>query len=120
MAKRSSEASRPHRQPSSKMKVNSANAHIFDGEEEQKAAAKHQSPTAVQPVQPEDAYLTGGSHSAQRKVLSLNVEGSQGQNQPHPEATAAGQHATGSFTGAPENPSSKKTIISREKGKRRS
>jgi hypothetical protein len=49
----------------------------------------------VQPVEPEDAYLTGGSRSLQRRVLGLNVQASAGE--PHPE-TKPGQHATGSFT----------------------
>ncbi|HEX4007985.1 MAG TPA: hypothetical protein VHX60_17560 [Acidobacteriaceae bacterium] len=46
------------------------------------------------PVEPEDAQITGTSRSLQRRVMGLNVE----DRQQHPE-TAAGQHATGSFTG---------------------
>ena len=65
----------------------------------------HQSSTSVHPaeppVEPEDAQITGTSRSLQRRVLGLNVE----DRQPHPE-TAAGQHATGSFTG--ENGNRKK------------
>jgi hypothetical protein len=66
---------------------------------EDEKAAKHQAPTSVQPVEPEDAYLTGVSRSLQRRLLGLNVDGGQGQAKPHPEATAAGLHSTGSFTG---------------------
>jgi len=63
-------------------------------------AAKSQAPTSVQPVEPEDAYLTGVSRSLQRRLLGLNVEGKGGQSKPIPGATAAGLHATGSFTKA--------------------
>ena len=66
--------------------------------EEEHAAAKQDAPTAVQPVEPEDAYLTGGSRSLQRRLLGLNVEGSHGQARPHPDATAPGLHSTGSYT----------------------
>jgi hypothetical protein len=69
------------------------------GPRENEQAAKGQSPTAVQPVEPEDAYLTGVSRSLQRRLLGLNVEGSQGQSKPHPEATTPGLHSTGSYTG---------------------
>src|SRR5271167_919514 len=64
---------------------------------EEVAAARNQAPTGVQPVEPEDAYLTGVSRSLQRRLLGLNVDGPRAQAKPHPEATA-GQHATGSFT----------------------
>ncbi len=64
---------------------------------EDERAAKTQSPTSVQPVEPEDAYLTGVSRSLQRRLLGLNVQGAQGQSKPHPEQ-APGLHATGSFT----------------------
>jgi hypothetical protein len=64
-------------------------------ESEEVASGKHQPPASVQPVEPEDAYLTGGSRSLQRRVLGLNVQASAGE--PHPE-TKPGQHATGSFT----------------------
>jgi hypothetical protein len=57
----------------------------------------HQAPTQVQPVQPEDASATGDQHDQQREHLKRNV--TEGQTQRHPE-TPAGQHATGSFTGA--------------------
>jgi hypothetical protein len=67
------------------------------GANEEQQAAKGQAPTSVQPVEPEDAYLTGVSRSLQRRLLGLNVDGARGQAKPHPEA-AAGQHATGSFT----------------------
>src|SRR5271170_6848367 len=71
---------------------------------EEERAARNQAPTGVQPVEPEDAYLTGVSRSLQRRLLGLNVEGPRGQAKPHPEATAAGQHATGSFTDATSVP----------------
>lgn len=64
---------------------------------EEVQAAKNQAPTSVQPVEPEDAYLTGVSRSLQRRLLGLNVDGARPQAAPHPEA-APGQHSTGSFT----------------------
>jgi hypothetical protein len=67
---------------------------------EEVQAAKGQAPTSVQPVEPEDAYLTGVSRSLQRRLLGLNVEGARPQARTHPEAVA-GQHATGSFTKKP-------------------
>jgi hypothetical protein len=57
-------------------------------------AAKTQAPTSVQPVEPEDAYLTGVSRSLQRRLLGLNVS----QAKPVPGATAPGIHSTGSYT----------------------
>jgi hypothetical protein len=57
-------------------------------------AAKTQAPTSVQPVEPEDAYLTGVSRSLQRRLLGLNVS----QAKPIPGATAPGIHSTGSYT----------------------
>jgi hypothetical protein len=71
--------------------------------EEERAAARNQAPTGVQPVEPEDAYLTGVSRSLQRRLLGLNVDGPRAQARPHPETTA-GQHATGSFTGSTSVP----------------
>ncbi len=62
-------------------------------------AARTQAPTAVQPVEPEDAYLTGVSRSLQRRLLGLNVESARGQSKPVPGATTAGIHSTGSYTG---------------------
>ncbi|AXC09563.1 hypothetical protein ACPOL_0178 [Acidisarcina polymorpha] len=75
------------------------------GAKEDEHATKVDAPTAVQPVEPEDAYLTGVSRSLQRRLLGLNVQGSQGQAKPHPEATSAGLHSTGSF--ADEKPAAK-------------
>jgi hypothetical protein len=66
-------------------------------------ASEQQPPAGVQTVEAEDPHLTGGSKSHQRHVLKLNVEGSAGQGERHPD-TPAGQHATGSFTGADEPP----------------
>ena len=68
------------------------------GKQDEAAASKQVSPAAVQPIEPEDAYLTGGSRSLQRRLLGLNVKGVQGQAKPHPEATVAGIHSTGSYT----------------------
>jgi len=73
------------------------------GPHEEVRAARSQAPTSVQPVEPEDAYLTGVSRSLQRRLLGLNVDGARRQAKPHPEV-AAGQHATGSFTGATSVP----------------
>jgi len=97
MATTSSTSSRNHQKPDSKPRSVSASKRPSPGPSENEQAAKGQSPTAVQPVEPEDAYLTGVSRSLQRRLLGLNVEGSQGQSKPHPEATA-GLHSTGSFT----------------------
>jgi hypothetical protein len=58
-------------------------------------AGKHESPTSVQSVEPEDPRQTGSSKPAQREILEQNVR--DGQAREHPE-TVAGQHATGSFT----------------------
>ena len=98
MATPSSASSRNHQKPGSKPKRVSASGRSNSGPSENEQAAKGQSPTAVQPVEPEDAYLTGVSRSLQRRLLGLNVEGSQGQSKPHPEATSPGLHSTGSYT----------------------
>ncbi len=60
----------------------------------QEKAARTQAPTSVQPVEPEDAYLTGVSRSLQRRLLGLNVN----QAKPIPGASVAGIHSTGSYT----------------------
>ena len=57
-------------------------------------AARTQAPTSVQPIEPEDAYLTGVSRSLQRRLLGLNVS----QAKPVPGASTAGIHSTGSYT----------------------
>ena len=59
------------------------------------APGKHEHPTSVQHVEPEDPRHTGSSKPAQRELLRQNTE--RGQNRPHPDSVAA-QHATGSFT----------------------
>lgn len=69
-----------------------------DKHQEEEAATVHQPPTSVQPVNPQEPQLAGGSHPAQRRVLGLNVEGKQGQAKPHPEGTTGGIHSTGSYT----------------------
>jgi hypothetical protein len=112
MAARASAFS-PDPRTNSKAKATSVSAskRPAEGGPEDERAAKHQAPTGVQPVEPEDAYLTGVSRSLQRRLLGLNVEGSQGQSRPHPEATAEGLHSTGSFTkksSAPEKSSERK------------
>jgi hypothetical protein len=85
--------------PRAKLKTVPASKRPAAGSQDAEQAAKQQAPTAVQPVEPEDAYLTGVSRSLQRRLLGLNVNGPAGQSKPHPEATAAGLHSTGSFTG---------------------
>jgi hypothetical protein len=67
-----------------------------------KPAAETQPPTtSVHPAEPsrepENAQREGTSQARQRQALGKNVESHQ--VEPHPE-TAAGQHATGSFTGS--------------------
>jgi hypothetical protein len=57
-------------------------------------AAKTQAPTSVQPIEPEDAYLTGVSRSLQRRLLGLNVS----QAKSIPGASSPGIHSTGSYT----------------------
>jgi hypothetical protein len=61
-------------------------------------AARTQVPTSVEPVEPEDAYLTGVSRSLQRRLLGLNVGGAGSQAKPLPGASVAGLHPTGSYT----------------------
>jgi hypothetical protein len=63
------------------------------------------SPMSVQPVEPEDAKLTGVSRSLQRRLLGLNIEG--GATKKHP-ASPAGQHATGSFVDVPTDDAPKR------------
>jgi hypothetical protein len=63
----------------------------------EKQEPTHQAPTQVQPVEPEDASRAGDRYEQQKEQLQKNVV--HGQTQRHPE-TPAGQHATGSFTGA--------------------
>jgi hypothetical protein len=79
---------RPQRLPSSDSNADDAKA----------SAQKPE--TSVHPVEPpreqQAARATGTSQSQQRRVLGVNV--GSGHAEPHPE-TAAGQHATGSFTG---------------------
>jgi hypothetical protein len=57
-------------------------------------AGKTQAPTSVQPVEPEDAYLTGVSRSLQRRLLGLNVS----QAKPVAGTQSPGLHSTGSYT----------------------
>lgn len=68
-------------------------------------ASAQQPQTSVHPVEPEDPKATSTS-DAQKRALDLNVgghgDGGQGGHPGHQaeehSATAAGQHATGSFT----------------------
>jgi hypothetical protein len=82
--------------PDSKTKAKSvpASRRISSEEAVEEHAAKTQAPTSVQPIEPEDAYLTGVSRSLQRRLLGLNVS----QAKPIPGATSAGIHSTGSYT----------------------
>jgi hypothetical protein len=108
MATRSTTTSLPSTPPTNEQKSSSkavlksvsASRRPDAGPRENEQAAKSQSPTAVQPVEPEDAYLTGVSRSLQRRLLGLNVQGAQGQAKPIPEATVPGIHSTGSYTGS--------------------
>ena len=83
--------------------VSAAKRPAADAEMEEKAA-RTQAPMSVQPVEPEDAYLTGVSRSLQRRLLGLNVEGARPQTRQVPGATVAGIHSTGSFTGTTSPP----------------
>jgi hypothetical protein len=83
---RADSTTKTHSIPSSKRAASEA------GLEEK--AARSQAPTSVQPVEPEDAYLTGVSRSLQRRLLGLNVS----QAKPVPGAKVAGIHSTGSYT----------------------
>lgn len=79
-----------------------ANAHLKPDATEEPRASKQQPPAGVQPVEAEDAQLTGATHPQQREMLKENVpcadKPSQSQAERHPEMPA-GIHATGSFTG---------------------
>ncbi len=83
--------------PDSKTKAKSVPASRRTSSEPavEEQAAKIQAPTSVQPVEPEDAYLTGVSRSLQRRLLGLNVS----QAKPVAGAQSPGIHSTGSFTG---------------------
>lgn len=56
----------------SRRKDTGAGAHGDEAAVE-RAASTQQPPASVQPVEPEDAYLTGASRSLQRRLLGLNV-----------------------------------------------
>jgi hypothetical protein len=84
----------------STMKPNSVPASsrtASEGETEEKAA-RTKMPTAVQPIEPEDAYLTGVSRSLQRRLLGLNVGGARPQAKPVSRATQPGLPAAGSYS----------------------
>jgi len=61
---------------------------------ENRPVSKTYSVAASQPVEPEDAYLTGVSRSLQRRLLGLNVS----QAKPIPGASVEGIHSTGSYS----------------------
>lgn len=61
------------------------------------ASALDLSPSAVQPVEPEDKYAGTQNARYQQNVLARNAAGDNPQAQRRPEQPA-GQHATGSFT----------------------
>jgi hypothetical protein len=64
--------------------------------DESRPATKTYSVAASQPVEPEDAYLTGVSRSLQRRLLGLNVDRARGQSRPHSDAKVAELNAAGS------------------------
>ncbi len=57
--------------------------------EQDSAGSKHEAPTAVQPVEPEQTNLTGAGKAQQREHLQENVEGDAGQGQRHPDLPQA-------------------------------
>lgn len=79
-----------------------ATAHVKPDAAEEPRASKQQPPTGVQPVEAEDAQITGSTQPQQREVLKKNIprdeEAAESPAERHPE-TPAGIHATGSFTG---------------------
>jgi hypothetical protein len=92
-SKTGSAAINPRNHP--KAKATSVPASRRSSEAELQArAATTQAPTSVQPVEPEDAYLTGVSRSLQRRLLGLNVS----QAKAVSEASTPGIHSTGSYT----------------------
>jgi hypothetical protein len=98
----------------SKTKANSLTASRRSSDAElEEQAAKTQAPTAVQPIEPEDAYLTGVSRSLQRRLLGLNVS----QAKPIPETSSAGIHSTGSYTSDQGVKPEKSPMVSRAKKK---
>src|SRR5277367_1424796 len=79
---------------SGKARSRAASIPDADGGSRATKAGGRSAPLSVQPLEPEDAKLTGVSRSLQRRLLGLNIEG--GAAKKHP-ATPPGQHATGSF-----------------------
>jgi len=69
---------------------------IIDKPEEQ-VESQNRPATSVQHIQPKDASSSGNKSLEQNKVLEKNIQ--EGQTRRHSD-TPAGQHATGSFTGA--------------------
>lgn len=82
-----------------------ASGHVKPDASEEPRASKQQPPAGVQPVEAEDAQLTGSTHPAQKEVLKKNVPcddpASDCQSERHPDMPA-GIHATGSFAGITE------------------
>jgi hypothetical protein len=78
-----------------------ASAQVKPDATEEPRASKQQPPAGVQPVEAEDAQLTGTTHPQQREILKDNIPREEkpvpSQAERHPE-TPAGIHATGSFT----------------------
>ncbi len=100
--------------PTAKIKSVPAFRHPMSEAVVEVQAAVTQAPTSVQPIEPEDAYLTGVSRSLQRRLLGLNVS----QAKPVPGASVAGIHSTGSFTegqGAKPGESSKSAQSGKKK-----
>src|SRR5271154_4648808 len=92
----SSKSARPDRRIDSTTKSNSVSASMRPASENEveEKAARTQAPMSVQPIEPEDAYLTGVSRSLQRRLLGLNVS----QAKSIPGTSVAGIHSTGSCT----------------------
>jgi hypothetical protein len=78
-----------------------AKAHVKPDATEEPRASKQQPPAGVQPVEAEDAQLTGSTHPQQQEELQKNVphkEKSSGHQAERRPDMPAGIHATGSFT----------------------
>jgi hypothetical protein len=76
------------------MRSRAASRPDVDKKAEERLASRQNALASVHPLEPEDAYLTGGSRSLQRRLLGLNIESGSGKKHP---ASPPGQHATGSF-----------------------
>lgn len=86
---------------SSKKEAPTAQVRPAAGSREHADKATAQKPeTSVHPIEPEDVSSLERGGDRQNEALGKNVDGEgKGDAKRHPE-TPAGQHATGSFTGA--------------------